>query len=88
MYMRGFGGLHIAVYLITAHAYRSWAEDHPKGYVQRDEGLKKTNPRLAKWRAQHSKHGAARFEQGMQEIISQVVRKLPRSATFAYMLFR
>jgi len=58
---------------MTGHAYRSWAEDHPKGYVQRDEGLKESNPRLAQWRAKHARHEPVRFEPQVQKIIAQVV---------------
>ena len=33
------------VYLLTAHAYRSWHEDHRKGYVQCEQGLKDPSER-------------------------------------------
>ena len=38
------------VYLATVHAYGSWQEDHPKGFVQHGEGLKDPSPGLAAWR--------------------------------------
>jgi REP element-mobilizing transposase RayT len=60
------------VYLLTAHAYRSSREDHPKGYVQRREGLKEPTPRLAAWRANHADFPPIRFDQEMQKLLHEV----------------
>jgi hypothetical protein len=72
MYMRGFGVRTMPVYLCTIHAYRSWSEGHPRGFVQRGDGLKKTNQRLARWRADHASHEPARFAPQTQELILDV----------------
>ncbi|HEX4054890.1 MAG TPA: hypothetical protein VHX86_11550 [Tepidisphaeraceae bacterium] len=64
------------VFLFTIHAYRSWSEDHPKGFVQRDEGLQKSNRRLAQWRMQHAKNSPARVEGIAQEAILGVVENI------------
>ena len=61
------------VYLLTAHAYRSWREDHPRGYVQRGEGLKEPSTPLAEWRAQRAHFEEVRFERGMQEWLHPIV---------------
>ncbi|MGD0541939.1 MAG: hypothetical protein ABSB33_10510 [Tepidisphaeraceae bacterium] len=66
------------VYLLTAHAYRSWQEDHRKGYVQRAQGLKDPSERLARWRANHAKHEPARFSRDIQEIILNVASEIAR----------
>lgn len=40
------------VYLFTFHAYRSWREDNPNGYVQRGRpGIQPPSKRLADYRA-------------------------------------
>jgi REP element-mobilizing transposase RayT len=61
------------VYLITMHAYRSWNEDDPKGYVQRREGLKPSSKALAKWRATHARQSPARFTPETRAVIADVV---------------
>jgi len=66
------------VYLLTAHAYRSWREDHPRGYVQRGEGLKEPSERLADWRARRAHFDEARFEREMQEALHEVVVTIAR----------
>ncbi|HEY7120761.1 MAG TPA: transposase [Tepidisphaeraceae bacterium] len=66
------------VYTLTAHAYRSWREDHPRGYVQRGEGLKESNPGLAVWRAGHARNDEARFERDLQEELHRVVVDIAR----------
>lgn len=43
------------VYLATVHSYRSWREDHPKGFIQHDDSWQPANPRLAAWRDDHAK---------------------------------
>ncbi|MDB5322896.1 MAG: hypothetical protein JWN40_4527 [Phycisphaerales bacterium] len=63
------------VYFLTVHAYRSWREDHPKGYIQRDEGLKEPAPRLAAWRANHAHFPEARFDPTMQELLHKVIQE-------------
>ncbi len=60
------------VYLLTAHAYRSWSADHPEGYVQRGEGFKGPEPDLARWRAGRARFAEARFEGEAQTVIHEV----------------
>lgn len=62
----------MAVYLITAHAYRSWREDHPLGYVQRGEGLKEASEELARWRAARAKGEETRFEEEAQHALHEM----------------
>jgi hypothetical protein len=63
----------VPVYLITIHAYRSWSEGNPRGYVQRGQGLQKTNERLARWRADNARQEPARFSGEVRNVISRVV---------------
>lgn len=45
------------VYLFTFHAYRSWREDNPNGYVQRGRaGIQPPNKALADYRAGIATH--------------------------------
>jgi len=64
------------VYMLTIHTYRSWAEDNPKGYIQRGEGLKEPNPRRAKWRADHAKHPKFRFNLAQQQLAHDTVQRI------------
>jgi hypothetical protein len=68
----------VAVYLLTVHAYRSWSEDNPLGYVQRDEGLKEPSKDLADWRAEQAKQPESRFERGAQDVLQQVMVAIAR----------
>ncbi len=72
--MRGFGGENVgmAVYLGTCHAYRSWDEDHPRGYVQRDGGLQEASEGMARWRGRQAKDEPARFSLKLQEVLHGV----------------
>jgi hypothetical protein len=63
----------MAVYLGTCHAYRSWDEDHPKGYVQRDGGLQEPSEGMAQWRGRQATDEPARFSGELQEILHGVV---------------
>lgn len=54
------------VYLLTAHAYRSWREDDPRGYVQHGEGLKSPDAERARWRERAAKQPPVRFELAAQ----------------------
>lgn len=66
------------VYLVTAHAYRSWREDDPLGYIQRREGLREPNPALARYRAAIARHDEVRFELPEQEELHRVVVEISR----------
>ena len=58
------------VYLITLHAYRSWQEDNPKGYVQRGEhGIQPPDPILAKQRASIAKQAQRAFTRDQKLLI-------------------
>ncbi len=61
------------VYLATSHAYRSWSEANPRGYVQRDEGLQPPSEKLARWRAEHAMNDPAKFAKDLQSILHDVV---------------
>ena len=82
MYIRGFAvwfkqfAQHMPVYLITAHAYRSWSEGDPKGYVQRGEGLMPPSSALARYRARKAKHPEVRFEGEMQQVLNFVIESI------------
>jgi REP element-mobilizing transposase RayT len=64
------------VYLLTAHAYRSWKEDDPEGYVQRGEGPKAPDEKVAADRAGRAKFEEARFEFDVQELLQDVVAEI------------
>ncbi|MEM6258277.1 MAG: hypothetical protein AAF711_17490 [Planctomycetota bacterium] len=58
------------VYMITLHAYRSWSEDNPMGYVQRGEhGIKTPDPILAKQRASLAKNPPRHFTEDQKQFI-------------------
>lgn len=61
------------VYLLTIHAYRSWPEDHKRGYVQRGKGLQPPDPDRARWRNDHASQPPARFDQRQQQLIQTVI---------------
>jgi hypothetical protein len=61
------------VYLLTVHAYCSWSEDNPRGYVQRGEGLKAPDPDRAEWRRENAKHPPVRFDRAQQLLAHEVV---------------
>ena len=70
--LRGYSEL-MPVYLGTSHAYRSWDENHPKGYVQRDEGLQLPSEGLQRWRSEHAKDEPARFSLEQQQLLHEIV---------------
>ena len=71
-----FAEVNVPVYLVTTHAYRSWSEGNPRGYVQRGQGLQKTSERLARWRADNARQEPARFSADVRKVISQVVNEI------------
>jgi hypothetical protein len=66
------------VYLMTAHAYRSWPEDHGRGYMQRGEGLKKSAPKLAAHRAAKARFAEASFDREAQLIMHEAVLEIAK----------
>jgi hypothetical protein len=49
--------------LITVHAYRSWSEDNPRGYVQRGRrGIQPPSRKLATHRAAVATHPPVQFD--------------------------
>ncbi len=59
------------VYHLTVHAFGSWTENHPRGYVQRSEGLKPPNERLHRARRALQKQPAVRFDATQQALIHE-----------------
>lgn len=64
--------------MMTAHAYRSWSEDHPNGFIQRREGLKKPSTKLAALRAAKARFEKARFELDAQIVLHEVVLEISK----------
>jgi hypothetical protein len=61
-------------YLVTLHAYRSWSEDHDRGYIQHDRGLSPSDRGLAKWRADRATQPPARFEAATHDLLHDLAR--------------
>ena len=81
--MRGFDTVpwydtDVPVYMLAAHAYRSWREDDSRGYVQRGEGLREPSRGMAIWRAGRAGDDEARFESDLQEELHRVVVEIAR----------
>ena len=53
--------LRMPVYLITAHSYRSWNADNPRGYVQRGRGIQPPDPEKAQRFDQLARQERVRF---------------------------
>lgn len=65
------------IYLLTLHAYRSWTEDNPRGYVQRGRpGIQSPQPRLAQYRARIAKHPSARLDRAQMHLSLDVTREV------------
>ncbi len=63
------------VFHFTLHAYRSWHEDDPRGYVQRgEEGVQPPNPKLAAHRDQLAKQSEVRFTKEQMLLLLDGVR--------------
>jgi hypothetical protein len=65
-------------YLLTLHAYRSWSEDHPRGYVQRRAGLKPPSPNLAHHRAAAADWPPVRFTREQQALLHHHARLIAK----------
>jgi hypothetical protein len=61
--------VHMAVYLITVHAYRSWMPDRPEGYVRRGAGILPTDPELAEVYNAIAIEPAVRFGDEQQQLL-------------------
>jgi REP element-mobilizing transposase RayT len=71
------------VALITIHAYRSWTEDNPRGYVQRGTpGVQRPNERLATHRAMIAKHPRVLFEAGQRALLIKAAAEVCASLTW------
>lgn len=57
------------VLLVTMHAYRSWPEGDPRGYVRHGLGLQPTNEKIQNWRAGHAGQPPNRFGRAEQKLI-------------------
>lgn len=67
------------VALVTLHAYRSWSEASPRGYVQRGEsGVQRANKRLAAARAARALAPPARFDEAQRGFILDEARDIAR----------
>ncbi len=66
------------VYLITCHAYRSWSEANPLGYVQRGEGLMRPNPELAEHRRSIALQSPSRFDPAQRTLLLDVLDEVAR----------
>jgi hypothetical protein len=55
------------------HGYRTWSEAHPRGYVQRGQGLKSSSIALARWRANKARQEPARFDGEIMDVIAATV---------------
>ena len=67
----------MSVFLLSFHAYRSWDEDTPRGYVQRGmEGVQPPSAALARWRAGRAKHPAVRFDASQRELLIESTREI------------
>ena len=65
------------VYLITLHAYRSWTEDNPKGYVQRGvSGIKRPDEVRREQRASLANHPPRMFERKHQQAIVDLAQEI------------
>lgn len=62
---------------LTFHAYRSWSEDNPKGYVQRGKaGVQPPNSRLAKHRAAIALQPSVRFGTAQKRVLIASTRRI------------
>lgn len=58
------------VVLFTFHAYRSWSEANPRGYLQRGtSGVQSPNPKLAEHRHKIAKQPPTRFTGVLREAV-------------------
>lgn len=65
------------VYMTTLHAYRSWAEDNPKGYHQRgDQGLKPPDDDRAHQRARIANDPPVRFNAEQQKTMNELLEEI------------
>ena len=63
------------VFHFTLHAYRSWHEDDPRGYVQRgEEGIQPSNPNLAAYRDRLASQSEVRFSADQMILLLDAVR--------------
>ncbi len=71
------------VYLISLHAYRSWDEDNPRGYVQRGrEGVQPPSAALARWRASRAKHPAVRLDAIQRQLLIDAAQEIAARRTW------
>lgn len=64
----------VPVYHLTIHAYGSWQEDDPKGFVQRGEGLKRPSTALNTARRKRQTQDAAQFERDCHALLRDELR--------------
>lgn len=70
------------VYLLTIHAYGSWREDHPKGYVQRGQGLQPTNEALRMSRDRAMRQPAVIWDHDLQRLVAPWLEKASKQYSF------
>ena len=65
------------VFLFTFHAYRSWRENDPRGFVQRcAPGIQPSSEGLARHRAGTATHEPATFDADRQDILIAAARDI------------
>ena len=65
------------VYFFTFHAYRSWSEDDPRGYIQRGTpGIQKSNPKLAAHRDSSAGDPPVRFSEHQQHVLLDAMKDI------------
>jgi REP element-mobilizing transposase RayT len=67
------------VYLITLHAYRSWREDHPRGYLQRGQpDVQAPSRRLAVYRDSRCRFPPVVWDSSQQLMLVQDTKEICR----------
>jgi hypothetical protein len=59
---------------LTLHAFGTWTEDHPRGYVQRGQGLQPPSPRLHRARRALQTQPPARFDRAHHRLLGDTMR--------------
>jgi hypothetical protein len=64
-------------HLLTMHAYRSWVEDNPRGYVQRGQrGVQAPNVGISNYRSGIALHSPMRFNVSQMQLAITTTREV------------